>query len=277
MSHQHRIALSVTGMTGSVKARLSAMRLHGFTQVELDAVELSREGDLRKAESDVLHSELNPVAFKELKDFTGHAGHVLRYKLEVAKSILARMCEMQSRLLIVTPSAYNRTDSDEEIVQQLRAISLLAMQRGINVGYRPLPWSDHASDYESAYRFIKAAGNSNLGLVVDSYHNLTDLNIDDLFQQIPADKVFLVRLSDFAMSTLYTLEDKIEVDHHQRLFPGEGSHSSDLGTLIRNCENAGFKGDYVLCANDDRYRFAPLDQVIKQAALSREWVLSKLA
>ena len=277
MSHQHRIALSVTGMTGSVKARLSAMRLHGFTQVELDAVELSREGDLRKAESDVLHSELNPVAFKELKDFTGHAGHVLRYKLEVAKSILARMCEMQSRLLIVTPSAYNRTDSDEEIIQQLRAISLLAMQRGIKVGYRPLPWSDHASDYESAYRFIKAAGNSNLGLVVDSYHNLTDLNIDDLFQQIPADKVFLVRLSDFAMSTLYTLEDKIEVDHHQRLFPGEGSHSSDLGTLIRNCENAGFKGDYVLCANDDRYRFAPLDQVIKQAALSREWVLSKLA
>jgi 2-keto-myo-inositol isomerase len=277
MSHQHRIALSVTGMTGSVKARLSAMRLHGFTQVELDAVELSREGDLRKAESDVLHSELNPVAFKELKDFTGHTGHVLRYKLEVAKSILARMCEMQSRLLIVTPSAYNRTDSDEEIIQQLRAISLLAMQRGINVGYRPLPWSDHASDYESAYHFIKAAGNSNLGLVVDSYHNLTDLNIDDLFQQIPADKVFLVRLSDFAMSTLYTLEDKIEVDHHQRLFPGEGSHSSDLGTLIRNCENAGFKGDYVLCANDDRYRFAPLDQVIKQAALSREWVLSKLA
>jgi 2-keto-myo-inositol isomerase len=277
MSHQHRIALSVTGMTGSVKARLSAMRLHGFKQVELDAVELSREGDLRKAESDVLHSELNPVAFKELKDFTGHAGHVLRYKLEVAKSILARMCEMQSRLLIVTPSAYNRTESDEEIIQQLRAISLLAMQRGINVGYRPLPWSDHASDYESAYRFIKAAGNSNLGLVVDSYHNLTDLNIDDLFQQIPADKVFLVRLSDFAMSTLYTLEDKIEVDHHQRLFPGEGSHSSDLGTLIRNCENAGFKGDYVLCANDDRYRFAPLDQVIKQAALSREWVLSKLA
>jgi 2-keto-myo-inositol isomerase len=276
MSQQHRIALSLCGMTGSIKERVSSMRAYGFTQVELDAVELSRGGDLRKAESDVLHSTLNPIAFKELKDFTGHAGHVLRYKLEVAKSILERMAEIKSRLLIVTPSAYNRTDSDEEIVQQLRAISLLAMQRGIRVGYRPLPWSDHANDYESAYRYVKAAGNSNLGLVVDSYHNLTDLNIDDLFQQIPADKVFLVRLSDFAMSTLYTLEDKIEVDHHQRLFPGEGSHSSDLGTLIQNCEKAGFNGGYVLCANDDRYRFASLDQVIKQAALSREWVLSKL-
>jgi sugar phosphate isomerase/epimerase len=277
MSHvSDRIALSLTGMTGPIHQRLSAMRLHGFSHIELDAVELSREGNLRQAESDVLYSELCPVAFKELKDFTGHAGHVFRYKLEVAKSILDRMSEMQCRLLIVTPSAYNRTDSHDAIVDQLRAIALLAMQRGIKVGFRPLPWSDHASDYESAYQFIKAAGNSNLGLVVDSYHNLTDLSIDALFKTIPAEKVFLVRLSDFAMSTLYSLEDKIEVDHHQRLLPGEGGHSSDLGTLIRNCEQAGFNGHYVLCANDDRYRFASLDQVIKQAALSKAWVLAKV-
>jgi 2-keto-myo-inositol isomerase len=139
-----------------------------------------------------------------------------------------------------------------------------------------LPWSDHAYDYESAYRLVEQAGNANLGLVVDSFHNLTDLNIDELFTQVPGDKVFLIRLSDFAMSTLYTLEDKIEVDHHQRLFPGEGGHSSDLTTLLRNCQTAGYQGDLVLSANDDRYRFSSLETVIAKASQSRDWVLSKL-
>ena len=270
------IAVSLTGLTGDFGDRLSVIKAAGFDRIELDAVELSKQGDLRLAESLLLESGLKLSAYKEFKDFTGHKGHVIRYKMQLAQANLKMMAALGCNLLVVTPSARNRTDNDDEIIAQLRALSTLAMLRGIKVGYRPLPWSDHAYDYESAYRLVEQAGNANLGLVVDSFHNLTDLNIDELFTQVPGDKVFLIRLSDFAMSTLYTLEDKIEVDHHQRLFPGEGGHSSDLTTLLRNCQTAGYQGDLVLSANDDRYRFSSLETVIAKASQSRDWVLSKL-
>jgi 2-keto-myo-inositol isomerase len=270
-----KIAVSLTGLTGDIGSRLSVIKAAGFEKIELDAAELSKQGNLRVVEGLLQNSGLKLAAYKELKDFTGHKGHVMRYKMQLAQANLKMMTALDCSLLIVTPSAVNKTTNDE-VVAQLRAISTLAMLRGVRVGYRPLPWSDHAYDYETAYRLVEQAGNANLGLVVDSFHNLTDLNIDELFTQVPGDKVFLIRLSDFAMSTLYTLEDKIEVDHHQRLFPGEGGHSSDLTTLLCNCQTAGYKGDFILSANDDRYRFASLETVITKAAKSRDWVLSKL-
>lgn len=267
------VALGLGGLPGSIDQRLEAIRAAGFEAVEVDATDLARSSfSIPESVAHIRASGLRVAALKELRDFTGHVGHVMGYRMELAKTSLAMMAELGCKLVIVNPSATNKTTHVSELVEQLRALATLAMKRGIRVGYRPLPWSDHAFDFASAWRLIEQAGNSNLGLVVDSFQNLTDLDISTVFQQVPADKVSLVRISDFKMSALHVLEDKIEVDNHQRFFPGAGNLSGDLAQLVRQCQSSGYGGDIVLGVNDESYRMAGLDSSMKAAVKARNWL-----
>jgi 2-keto-myo-inositol isomerase len=267
------VALGLGGLPGTLDQRLEAIRAAGFEAVEVDATDLARSSfSIPESVAHIRASGLRVTALKELRDFTGHVGHVMGYRMELAKTSLAMMAELGCKLVIVNPSATNKTTHVSELVEQLRALATLAMKRGIRVGYRPLPWSDHAFDFASAWRLIEQAGNSNLGLVVDSFQNLTDLDISTVFQQVPAEKVSLVRLSDFKMSALHVLEDKIEVDNHQRFFPGAGNLSGDLAQLVRQCHSRGYSGDIVLGVNDESYRMAGLDSSMKAAVKVRNWL-----
>ena len=272
-----RIALGLGGLPGSIDQRLEAIRHAGFEAVEVDATDLARSSISIAESVEHLHSSgLRVAALKELRDFTGNVGHVMNYRMELAKTSLNMLARMGGKLIIVNPSASNKTTHVSELVEQLQALATLAMKRGIRVGYRPLPWSDHAYDIASAWRLVEQAGNSNLGLVVDSFQLLTELDISRVFQQVPADKVFLVRLSDFKMSALHVLEDKIEVDHHQRFFPGAGNLGGDLARLVSQCEELGYQDDIVLSINDESYRMAGLDSTMKAAVKARHW-LEKVA
>lgn len=272
------VALGLGGLPGTLDQRLQAIRDAGFEAVEVDATDMARSSfSIAESVSHIRSSGLRVTALKELRDFTGHVGHVMTYRMELAKTSLSMLADMGGKLIIVNPSATNKTTHVSELVDQLRALATLAMKRGIRVGYRPLPWSDHAYDFASAWRLVEQAGNRNLGLVVDSFQNLTDLDITTVFQQIPAEKVFLVRLSDFKMSALHVLEDKIEVDHHQRFFPGAGNLSGDIAELVRQCQQNGYTGDLVLSVNDESYRMAGLDSAIQSALRARTWLDKMMA
>nr|WP_246624951.1 TIM barrel protein [Oceanobacter mangrovi] len=255
-----------------------AIKAAGFDGIELDAHDLAKSStSIRDGVELIKRSGLRVSAYKELRDFTGHIGHVLGYRMELAKTNLDMMAELGCKLLIVNPSAFNKTSHVADLVIQLQALATLAMKRGIRIGYRPLPWSDHAYDLASAWKLIEQAGNANLGLVVDSFQDLTELDISKVFQQLPAEKVFLLRVSDFKMSSLHILEDKIEVDGHQRFLPGAGNLTSDLAGLLHQCRDAGYRGDVVLSVNDESYRHKGLAQTMGLAADAREWVVRQLS
>jgi sugar phosphate isomerase/epimerase len=249
--------------------RLAGIQQAGFDGVELDAHDLAKfSGSISESVQLIRDSGLQVSAFKELRDFTGHVGHVLEYRMELAKTNLSVMQKLGCDLLIVNPSASNKTLHISDLVAQLRALATLAMKKGIRVGYRPLPWSDHASDLVSAWQLIEQAGNANLGLVVDSFQNLTELAISQVFQQIPVAKIFLLRVSDFKMSSLHIMEDKVEVDSHQRFLPGAGILTADLASLLAQGFCAGYSGPVVMSLNDESYRRNGLVDTLQQASKS---------
>lgn len=271
------VVLGLGGLPGEFVERLQAIQHAGFQGVELDAHDLAKSStSIRDGVRAVEESGLKVAAFKELRDFTGHVGHVFGYRMELAKTNLDLMARLGCKLLIVNPSAFNKTSHISDLVDQLRAVATLAMKRGIRIGYRPLPWSDHAYDLASAWKLIEQAGNANLGLVVDSFQDLTELDISKVFQQVPAEKVFLIRVSDFKMSSLHILEDKIEVDGHQRFLPGAGNLTADLAGLIKQSQLAGYEGDIVLSVNDESYRRKGLSVTMELTSEARDWVLQQL-
>ncbi|MEH2563744.1 hypothetical protein [Bradyrhizobium sp. AZCC 2289] len=67
------------------------------------------------------------------------------------------------------------------------------------------------------------------------YAFVSDIPLNDI-ADIPADKIFMVELSDFAASAL----PPIEISRHYRLFPGEGH--SPMQSFLREVIKTGYAG-----------------------------------
>ncbi|MGB1092647.1 MAG: sugar phosphate isomerase/epimerase family protein [Oceanobacter sp.] len=264
------IALAMEGLPGNLVDRLGAIADAGFDAIEIDLQDLSRAGNLKTTLKALRQSPLNIVAAKGLRDFTGHVGHVLDYRMNLARESINLMNELECPLLIAQPSALNKTVHVSELVSQLSALANLAMLRGVNIAYRPLCWSDHAYDIVSAWHLIEQAGNRNLGLVFDSFQSLTDLDSAHSLERVPADRIWSLRLSGFRASALHVLEDKIDVDRHQRYFPRAENLSRELVRVISQLVISSNSCQTVISGNVESYRMQGLESTLESAQSSRE-------
>jgi sugar phosphate isomerase/epimerase len=261
-------------LAGPLEAKLRAVAGAGFTQVMLNAGDIvGHPRGVRAATEAVRASGLRCTGFQVLRDFEGLSGHLHAYKVDIARAML-EMCDALGApvLLACSSTSAHATGERRALVRDLRKLAMLAVPFGIRVAYEALSWGRHVNLLPQAWEIVQEADRSNLGLCIDSYHAIAYRKEPLTLQDIRADKVFLVQLSDFLWSETRTPQDRIETARHYRVFPGEGVHGDQIAELVRSLDGMGYRGDYSFEVFNDDYRNLPPPLVAERARRSVKWI-----
>ena len=261
-------------LAGPLEAKLRAIRGAGFTQVMLNAGDIVGHPDGEDAAvRAVRESSLRVTGFQVLRDFEGLAGHLHAYKVDVAKAMLAMCRALGSTVLLACSStSAHATGEPEPLIRDLRKLALLAVPFGIRIAYEALSWGRHVNLPAQAWDIVRTADRANLGVCIDSYHVLAHRAAGGVGVDVDPRKVFLVQLSDFLWQETRSPEDRMETARHYRVFPGEGVHSAEVGTLVRALDDQGYRGDYSFEVFNDDYKQLPLPMVAERARRSVKWI-----
>ena len=261
-------------LAGPLEAKLRAIRGAGFTQVMLNAGDIVGHPDGEDAAvRAVRESGLRVTGFQVLRDFEGLSGHLHAYKVDVAKAMLAMCRALGSTVLLACSStSAHATGEPEPLIRDLRKLALLAVPFGIRIAYEALSWGRHVNLPAQAWDIVRTADRANLGVCIDSYHVLAHRAAGEVGVDVDPRKVFLVQLSDFLWQETRSPEDRMETARHYRVFPGEGVHSAEVGTLVRALDDQGYRGDYSFEVFNDDYKQLPLPMVAERARRSVKWI-----
>jgi 2-keto-myo-inositol isomerase len=269
-----RFAMNTATIAGTLEEKLLAMSDAGFSKIELWSKDLvDHPGGVEGGVKTIRESGMTVANFKLLRDYEGLYGSARDYKLDVASSLMDLMDRIDAKLLLVVSSTNpNATGDIDTLGLDLAALGSVAEPRGIRIGYEALSWGRWVNDYAAAWEVVKRADRPNVGLVLDSIHALL-LSTDLVhLNAIPAEKIFLVQLSDY----LWYNNDVIDTSRHHRVFVGEGAHGFWIAELLRRLGALGYSGDYSLeVFNDDYLSCAPAG-VARRARRAVDWVSAQI-
>ncbi len=261
-------------LAGPLEAKLRAAKAAGFTQIMLNSSDIvgHPEGE-EAALAAVRASGLRVTGFQVLRDFEGLSGHLHAYKLDVAKAMLQMCNALGSNVLLACSSTSAHASGERELLtRDLQKLATLAVPLNIRIAFEALSWGRYVNEFTQAWELVQEADRANLGVCLDSYHIIAMRTELDGLQELDPHKVFLVQLSDFLWQELRSPEDRIDTARHYRVFPGEGVHSTELGELVRQIDEMGYRGDYSFEVFNDDYRNLPLPMVCERAKRSVKWV-----
>ena len=266
--------MDTISLTGSLEAKLKAMRDAGFAQVMISARDVvGHPQGIEGAVRAVRASGLRPTGFQVLRDFEGLSGHLHAYKIDIAKSMIEMCAALGSKVLLACSSTSAHATTDKaHLARDLAKLAMLAVPHGIKVAYEALSWGRTINEFTQAWDLVEEADCPNLGLGLDSFHMLaTDISLVDL-ELIDPWKIFLVQLADFMSQETRTFEERIATARHFRVFPGEGVHSDQVAELVTRLEHLGYRGDYSFEVFNDDYQQLPLQFVAQRARTSALWL-----
>ena len=266
--------MDTISMSGTLPAKLKAIREAGFSQVMLSARDLAGHAEgIDAAAQAVRNSGLRVTGFQVLRDFEGLSGHLHDYKIDMAKAMLEMCHAVGSKLLLVCSSTSTHASVDPDVAaRDLRKLAMLALPLGIKVAYEGLSWGRTINEFNTAWDVVCRADAPNLGLGIDSFHAVaTKTSLDDL-DLIDPDKIFLVQLADFMWNEVPSFEERMNTARHFRVFPGEGVHSEQLADLVMRLDRMGYRGDYSFEVFNDDYQQIPLSTVAARARRSAIWL-----
>ena len=261
-------------LSGSLSAKLRAMRDAGFTQVMLKAGDLVGHPDgVDDAVRAVKTSGLRVTGFQVLRDFEGLSGHLHDYKVDIAKAMLEMARAVGAPLLLACSSTSTHATQDiDALARDLRKLAMLAVPLGIRIAYEGLSWGRTINEFTTAWEVVSRADAPNLGLGVDSFHILAAQTPLDALDEVDPDKIFLVQLADFMWQETRTFEERLTTARHFRVFPGEGVHSDQLAELVLRLDALGYRGDYSFEVFNDDYQQIPMAAVAGRARRSALWL-----
>jgi sugar phosphate isomerase/epimerase len=261
-------------LSGSLGAKLSAMREAGFSQVMLSARDLvGHDGGWRAAVQVVKASGLRVTGFQVLRDFEGLSGHLHDYKVDIAKSMLEMCAALDCRVLLVCSSTSTHASTSlDDMARDLRKLAMLAVPLNIRVAFEGLSWGRTVNQFSTAWDVIARADVPNLGLGFDSFHMFAAKTPLEELDLIDPEKIFLVQLADFMWTEVRSFEERMATARHFRVFPGEGVHSDALAELVLRLDQLGYRGDYSFEVFNDDYQQIPLEAVAQRARRSALWL-----
>ena len=266
--------MDTISLTGTLPAKLAAVRHAGFAQIMLSARDIVGHAEGVDAAVDAVRtSGLRVTGFQVLRDFEGLSGHLHDYKVDVAKTMLDMGHALGAKVLLVCSSTSTHATGDHDaLARDLRKLAMLALPLGIKVAYEGLSWGRTINEFTTAWDIVSRAGSPNLGIGIDSYHIVaTQTSLDDL-DMLDPEKIFLVQLADFMWQEVRTPEERMATARHFRVFPGEGVHSETLADLVTRLDALGYRGDYSFEVFNDDYQQMPLSTVAARARRSALWL-----
>ena len=270
--------MDIVTLAGRLEAKLRAAKALGFSQIMLWAKDLAVFPDgLDSAVALVRASGLRVTGMQVMRDYEGLSGPLHAYKIDIAKSML-RLCRaVGAPLLLVCSTTSTHASADPaHIARDLAKLATLAVPVGIRIGYEALSWGLHVNEYPASWEIVELPDHANLGLVLDSFHILSNNTALDSIRDIPGEKIALVQLSDYMWRDIHSPQERLETAHHLRVFPGEGTHSHELSDLLRRIERCGYRGDYSFEVFNDDYLQMPPEAVAARAHHSAKWVTDQV-
>jgi len=273
MLQLQRFAMNSNTLAGTLEEKLRAAKAAGFGKIVISGADLVSHPDgVDVAVEMVTGSGLEVSAFQMLHDFEGLSGHMLDYKIDIARSLFDMMRSVDASVLIVASTTSPHASGDpHKIAQDLSMLGSLAVPPGIRIAYGALAWGRWISEYTSAWEAVKLAGHPNVGLAIDTFHVLARGTSREPFDKIPGDKIFLVQLSDY----LWDLDDLIETARHRRVFPSEGNHNAAIVELVGRIERAGYRGPYSFDVVNDDYAHLPATAVAARGRKAATWLCAQ--
>jgi sugar phosphate isomerase/epimerase len=261
-------------LAGPLKAKLSAMKAAGFSQVMLLARDLVGHPEgWRAAVQEVKDSGLRVTGFQVLRDFEGLSGHLHDYKVDIAKSMMEMCAALDCRVMLACSSTSTHATGDtDKLVEDLRKLAMLAIPMNIKIAFEALSWGRNVNEFPQAWDLITQADMPNLGLGFDSFHLFATKTPLDELEILDPSKIFLVQLADFMWNEIKTVEERITTARTFRVFPGEGVHSEALAELVLKLHQLGYRGDYSFEVFNDDYQQMPLETVAERARRAALWL-----
>jgi sugar phosphate isomerase/epimerase len=269
-----RFAMNSNTLAGTLEEKLRAVKGAGFGAMVLSGGDLVGHPDGVDIAVELIgESGLKVSAFQMLHDFEGLSGHMLDYKIDIARSLFDMMRSVDAPLLIVASTTSPHASGDSaKIAEDLAMLGTIAAPPGIRIAYGALAWGRWISEYTAAWEAVRRANHPNVGLAIDSFHVLARGTSRDGFDAIPGERIFLVQLADY----LWDLDDLIETARHRRVFPSEGNHSAALLDVVERIERAGYRGDYSFDVVNDDYANLPATAVAARGRKAATWLAAQI-
>lgn len=242
--------IATVSLSGGLAEKLQAIAAAGFDAIEVfEADLLSFNGTPRDVAKMVADLGMKILAFQPFRDFEGmsepHRARAFARAERKFDLVQQLDCDHLFVCSNVSPDSLAGLD---RAAADFRELGERAAKRGMRIGYEALAWGRHIHDYRDAWEIVRRADHPAIGLVLDSFHifsRRTDLNP---IRSIPADKIFLVQLSDAPWLDM----DLIHWSRHFRSFPGQGDFP--LGDFMEAVRSSGYNGPLSLEAFNDEFR-----------------------
>lgn len=246
MSDKASLNLATIGPV-SFEERLHAAFAADFAAVGLLRTEMEREG-----EAGLEELRMSQLAVSELVGVTGWMEEDRTARMVAmarAEEVFELATRAECRLVIACPSG-EATDM-LAAARGFQELCTLADRQGRRVGLEFTGDHPQVKDLETAWGILDAAEAENGGLVIDTFHFWWGESTLPMLEAVPAEKVFLVQISD-------CLEmPRRQVHNRHRVYPGMGA--VPLEPLLAALREKGYSGYYSLeLQNEDYWREDPV-------------------
>ncbi|WP_455815938.1 sugar phosphate isomerase/epimerase family protein [Pseudomonas cerasi] len=255
---------------GSSEDKLRAAAAAGFSQVELWQQDVSKAvGDADALANLCQQLSLGLTDYQVLLDFDGAPEHLREHKRREALQMMTMAQRLGASTLLVPASTHPHCCKDR-IDADLRWLVQQAADHGLRVAYEAMAWSQHINNTALAWQLIRQIDAPNLGLVVDAFHIFVRQRTLADLAGIPAEKIFLVQLSD--LNEQPDTQHLVDTARHHRLLPGEGNYP--LKALLAHLQQIGYEGPLGLEVFNDQRHAADPHETAQAAMTSLRQILS---
>lgn len=239
---------------GSSEEKLRAAALAGFDQVELWQQDVDHAAGGTPALADLCQAlSLGLTDYQVLLDFDGAPDGLRDDKRREALTMMKTAQHLGATTLLV-PASTHPLSCEERIDEDLRWLVRQAAEHDLRIAYEAMAWSRHVTNPAEAWQRFRQIDAENLGLVVDAFHLFVRQRTLADLAGIPADRIFLVQLSDLDWQP--DAQQLVDTARHQRLLPGEGHYP--LKALLQHLQQIGYQGPLGLeVFNDARQAACP--------------------
>jgi len=254
---------------GNTNDKIRAAKAAGFDQVELWRQDLEAFGGDARGLRRVLADEgIALTDFQVLLDFDGAPPTIRADKRAEALRMLDSAAALGATTLL-SPASTHADCVAGEIDEDMHWLASQAAERHLRIAYEGMAWSTINHNLPAAWACVQRVGAPNMGVVVDAFHIFARGRDASDLDGIPADRIFLVQLSD--VTETVNADNVVEVARHRRLLPGQGRFPID--TILSKLKQANYSGPIGLEVFNDVMKSRDPYQVTREAmaALNTAW------
>jgi len=237
-----RIALNLISLgPADFDARLYAAATAGFAAVGLVWEEIAASPE--RAAQEIRLADLAVAEVTGIPNWTESTPTAHSLAMVQAEALFEMAADLDCSVVVADPPV-----EGVEVLPAATAfgdLCRLADRFKVRVGLEFLGPAHSVSTFASAWQIVELADMSNGGLVLDTFHFHRSGCTLEMLESVPAEKVFLVQVSDSVDLPLRELEDR------HRVYPGSGV--IPLDQLLAALDGKGYSGYYSLELHNEGY------------------------